>query len=54
MSDCRYCRHAVWDCDFYGEHMLEWCITGCVKGLDDPEGEDCDEYEDGTDIEAVQ
>lgn len=52
MSDCTTCRHAVWDCDgsydekYFPVQMRPWTITGCDVGLDMPDNDNCDEYEE--------
>ena len=47
MSDCRYCRFATWDYEgYYNTIDKQWFVSGCIKSLDDPEGSDCEEYEE--------
>lgn len=54
MSLCQTCKYAVWDYEtYYGEnqkYFRQYFIEGCKKALDEPEGDECEEYEEDTEV----
>ena len=54
MSLCQTCKYAVWDYETYysedREYFREYFIEGCKKALDEPEGDECEEYEEDTEV----
>jgi hypothetical protein len=48
MSLCQTCKYAVWDYETYYGGDRQYFIEGCKKALDEPEGDECEEYEEDT------
>ena len=51
MSLCQTCKYAVWDYETYYDGSRQYFIEGCKKALDEPEGDECEEYEE--DVEEM-
>ncbi len=47
MNNCENCKYATWDYEtFYGTTKRQYFVTGCKKGMDDPEGEGCEGFDE--------
>ena len=49
--DCNTCIYSHWDYEVYTGGAKRWFWNGCAKGHEDPEEEDCEDWEDTKDAE---
>lgn len=44
---CQRCKFAIWDYEeYYNSPDKQWFVDGCIKDCEEPEGNECEEYEE--------
>ena len=45
-KDCSTCIYSHWDYEAYPGGATRWCWDGCARDHEDPEEEDCEDWEE--------
>ena len=45
-KNCGDCLYAVWDYEEYYGGSRRWFVVGCRKGLDEPDRNGCEDWEE--------